>query len=552
MNSYTPLKSACPLLLLIILGVFAILCSAGINWVENMKYGPLGFPDTRNFFNAFFVTTARTEPGGLFVVLLFSVLAVYILYRAKIIFPNDVCHSKKTVYWLALGTFTVSLIGVWVVMHDHPLAADENMTDFQAEIFASGKLQGEIPGDLQPVAHALKPLQVNLSRGKDRWNQSYLPVYAALRAPFLLVHMQTVLNPLLGVVSVLGMAGICRIVWPDKPWLAVAGSALTALSPQILITGMTSYAMPAHLALNTIWLWLHLRRDSKGYWLAPIVGVLAVGLHSPFVHALFVTPFLCMMLIKREWKPALWYGLVYLLGCIGYFMWWRFFAPGNTNVSTALFSISRPGYLLSQAINFLNLASWQALPVPFLVGVAIWKIRSLPTVLKVGGVSCLLTFGFYASIGFDQGLGWGNRYFYGVLSLFFLIALHGLDSLATQIGQKRSWDFFLVGMLTTIIFQIPLRCWQTEQFIRPFAFAAKSFRNLDVDLIIYDPRTAWYSTELRRNNPTLTNRPLIVNLMMLNQQDAEFLRHKFPKIYFVTKDKLASYGLSTQRWQSKE
>ena len=32
---------------------------------------------------------------------------------------------------------------------------------------------------------------------------------------------------------------------------------LLAGSPQFLIMAMTSYAMPAHLALNLVWLWLY-------------------------------------------------------------------------------------------------------------------------------------------------------------------------------------------------------------------------------------------------------------------------------------------------------
>ncbi len=535
----------------IILAILACISALGINLMETMKDGPLAFPDLRNWFNAFFVTTASMEPGGLYMVLGFTILSGASLYVGRTIYPEKlttwIFNSRGAVLALAVFCFMVSGAGVWLVMHNRPLAADENMPDFQARIFLSGQLQETIPEKLRLIAQTFTPINAVISADRCRWNQGYLPVYAALRAPFLFLHLQTLVNPLLGVVTVMSMAGVCRILWPEKPWLAVTGAAFVALSPQVLITGMTYYAMPAHLALNTVWLLLYLRPKSRWFWCAPVVGVLAVGLHSPFVHALFAAPFLLRLLLDRRWKPALVFAVIYLGGCIGYHFWWQVFAPTNA-AATAFFSIDRPGYALGQQINFLNLLSWSALPVPLLTGLALWKFRQLPTALRDGAMACLLSFVFYAMISFDQGLGWGNRYFHGVLACYYLLAVYGLDVLVDGIGKKRTLDYVSLGLLATLFLQIPLRGWQAEKFVRPFAIAQESLQKMDVDLVLYDPRMAWYSSDLRRNNPTLTNRPLIANVAVLDQDHAVLLRQTFPKRHFVTQEELAGYGLSTRKW----
>jgi len=48
-------------------------------------------------------------------------------------------------------------------------------------------------------------------------------------------------------------------------------------SSEVLMTSGTGYSMPAHLALNAIWLWLYSRPESRAFYLAPLVGTLAIG-----------------------------------------------------------------------------------------------------------------------------------------------------------------------------------------------------------------------------------------------------------------------------------
>src|ERR1051325_10677710 len=140
-----------------------------------------------------------------------------------------------------------------------------------------------------------------------------------MRAAFQYFDLQTLLNPVLATVTILALYGAVRRIWPESQTNALIGVGLLASSSQFLLMSMTAYAMSAHLALNTIWLWLYLRPERREFYLAPIVGALAIGLHQPIVHALFVTPFLLRLVWQRKWSAVSVYGLIYLSGCAAWY-----------------------------------------------------------------------------------------------------------------------------------------------------------------------------------------------------------------------------------------
>ena len=173
--------------------------------------------------------------------------------------------------------------------------ADEYLGDFQARIFLHGKIQAEVPLRFVDAIRVVKPIYVDYFPATHSWNATYLPVYAALRAVFQSVNLQSLLNPFLAAITILALYACARNIWPESKTHAVIAIALLASSSQFLIMSMTAYAMPAHLALNTIWLWLYSQSDRRAFYLAPFVGALAIGLHQPIVHALFVLPFLARL-----------------------------------------------------------------------------------------------------------------------------------------------------------------------------------------------------------------------------------------------------------------
>lgn len=538
-----------------------------------------GYPDPRSWFNAFYVLFARHEVTGLSVVALFYATAATMMFRIRnsnveilnkheSTTPQQEPRERRARIWntrasdlfrasvfgipvypilIALIVFAIASIGTTAVFHDYHLTADENLADFQARIFLRGKIQTEVPRDWVEAVHVIKPTFVSYFPATHLWNANYLPVYAAMRAAFMWFGLQSLLNPLLAAVAVVALYGTARNVWPGSPLNALVATGLLASSSQVLLMSMTGYAMPAHLALNMIWLCLYSRPDRRAFYLAPFVGVLAIGLHQPIVHALFVLPFLIRLVIERRWRAVFVFALIYLAGCAAWFAWKTHFEapaiPGSGGLG-AMFRLANPRMAVIQPMNLCLIIGWSSLAMPLLVFLGFKNACGTRPILRDAALSCILTFAFYYFFYIDQAHGWGYRYFYGALGCFILLAVAGFERLSTLIGQRRALIFAVSGIALSFLVQLPLRCIQAESFVRPYARAAEAFRNVPARIVGFNPCDAWYSADLIRNDPFLEQRPVIVSLLGLTQEALPVLEKNGPA-RIVTAEDLARMGLST-------
>lgn len=524
----------------------AILAASGSLFGLWLRTQWVGQPDPRDWFNAFYVVFARDEPLGLLVLAIFYLIAALFFYqkgRAKV-FPMPKIDSRLHLALIAVVVFAIAATGATLVCHDYTLSADEYMADFQARIFLRGKITAQVPEQWVPVVHTVKPTFVEYLPATHSWKSAYLPVYAAMRAVFQSVSLESFLNPICAAVSVLALAAATRSIWPEQKNFPVIAALLLASSSQFLITAMTSYSMPAHLALNAIWLWLYSRPDRRRFYLAPVVGVLAIGLHQPIVHALFVGPFLLRIVRQRRWSVAVIFGLIYLAGCAGWFAW-RLHYSGPSGSGTAyLFRLFNPAMLVIQPMDILLVIGWSSLAVPLLAALGLRQISKERPILQDAALSCLLTFGFYFFFYLDQGYGWGYRYFHATLPCFILLAVAGWKSLSQRIGTARAGKFLLASIAVSLCVQLPLRSLQAESFIRPFARAGAVIHEMKADLVGLNPYDAWYSADLIRNDPFLEKRPVVVALHRLRPEDVQILSHA-GKTHFLTAPELTKMGLMT-------
>src|SRR5581483_9599560 len=240
--------------ILFVIAGFALL---GIGFALWLRTVPAGHPDPRLWFNVFYCLFARHEPLGLALVATFSVGSALFFFRGGSIANEHVDLSRWFCPLAALFAFAVTALGTDFVFHNYPLTADEHLADFQARIFLHGKIQGHVPDQWVPALHVIKPTFVDYFPATQSWNQTYLPVYAAMRAAFQAADLQSLLNPFLAAVTVLAVYGTARNIWPQSKANAAVAVALLVSCSQFLLMSMTSYAMPAHLALNAVWLWLY-------------------------------------------------------------------------------------------------------------------------------------------------------------------------------------------------------------------------------------------------------------------------------------------------------
>jgi hypothetical protein len=97
-----------------------------------------------------------------------------------------------------------------------------------------------------------------------------------------------------------------------------------------------------------------------------------------------------------------------------------------------------------------------------------------------------------------------------------------------------------------LLLQIPLRCFQAEEFVRPYARAANVFHRIDADIVVFQPCMAWYSNDLLRNDPFLQQRPIIVSLLTMTRPESNLLQKAYPRARLIGQEEMKALGLETQ------
>ena len=528
-----------------------IFCLAGIVFAFWLRTVPAGHPDPRLAFNVFYYLFARNEPAGLLVVALFSTGAALWFRRSQPLVEGRPVENGILTGWVCIAVvvvvFAIAAIGTQTVFHNYLVTADEYLADFQARIFLHGKFQAEVPSAWVSAERFLNlPFFVRYYPANHSWNSVYLPVYAAMRAVFQSVGLQSLLNPFLAALTVLALYGTARNIWPESKTNALVAIGLLVSSSQFLVMSMTSYSMPAHLALNAIWLWLYSRPDRGWFYLAPLVGVLAIGLHQPIVHALFALPFLLRLVLQRRWRAVLIFAPIYLAGCALWFAWQaRYQVGGNAGIGS-FFKILNPRMPIIQSMNLLLIIGWASLATPFLAVLGASQFFKVRPIIQDSILSCLLTFAFYFFFYLDQAHGWGYRYFHGAIVCFLIVAVAGFNRLSNLVGQHRATKFVLVAIAASLLIQFPLRCFEAERFVRPYARTAAAIHAIPKDIVAFDWRDAWYSADLIRNDPFLEQRPIIVSIFQLTPAAVTALE-KNGTARFITRDDLTRLGMFTTR-----
>jgi hypothetical protein len=506
--------------------------------------------------NVYFRLYALHEPVPLLILLGWTIVAALVVRGRTGSSAGDAliermpAPSARVVAGLAVVVFGVALMTWYGVHHATLLTMDEFTTDFQARIIARGKLEATIPAEWQPYVDALSPVFTAYQGLDGNWVSQYLPGYALMKTPFLLLGLGAVLNPLLSALSVVLLAAIARRLWPEeglRPWLAL-GFFVT--SSEVLMTSGTGYSMPAHLALNLLWLWLYLRGDARSWGWALAVGVLALGLHNPMPHALFVAPFLIRLLREQRWRRAGAAAIVYGIGSELWLSWLRMANPLARPDGPGLFTMfawpNRIAFWL-QTTNVSLLMTWHAPLFGVLAVIGIARVRRLDTVLRDVAFGVGLTLGFYLFFPLTQGHGWGYRYAYQVLGSLSLLAAAGSPSLVAAAGARRAQWLLAGSFALAVLVQVPLRFVQGERFIRPYASAYTHVLAKRGDVVVVHPDSVWYGRDLIRNDPFLRGQPVVLNARLLTPQMYAAIVKTHPgRVVDVSSSELLGLGLT--RW----
>jgi hypothetical protein len=460
-------------------------------------------------------------------------------------------------YPLAILLFGLLCIGSLTVYRNHPLSMDEYAAVFQAKIYATGAMTGHFPPELLdnliPREFQNEFLMVNRQTGAVF--SGYWPGFSLLLAPFVWLGIPWACNPALVAVSLLMIARIARELIAT-PTVAGWAMLLALASPGFVANGITYYSMPAHLLLNLCFAWLLLSRSSLRLFLAGVVGGFAMALHNPFPHAVFALPWLVWLATRRgEWHRHLaWIGLGYLLTALplvmGWSLWLRHAIQGPVPadipqpvavigpemreraalVIQGFFRVLQwPGELIVYARlgGLVKLWLWAS---PLLLLLAWWggrESRSAP--LRLLGASALCTFFAYFLIRFNQGHGWGYRYFHSAWGVLPVLGAAGIVKLAAQQNDGPRWERAIAILsLASLIFANGLRFWQIQTFIdvhlAQFPPGAEGKQSL-----IWKNGRGYYGNDLVQNDPWL--RGDVVVFTARSQQEADKVLAHFPGTY---------------------
>jgi hypothetical protein len=448
--------------------------------------------------------------------------------------PRD--RPGALVAGLALFALLAGAVGGWTVYAGYPLSMDEYMAAFDARILASGRLLAPVPEAWREVVGALQPyFRLNVS-GNTHWASAYLPMNAAVRALAGEIGAASLVGGAWGAVTVAATYGVGRRLWPDAKGPSLLAAVLVATSAQVLVAGMTAYAMPAHLALNMVWLWLLLREDKASQAGAAGVAFVACGLHQLVFHPLFAAPFVLHLWLARRWGRAAFHTTAYL--AIGLF-WaaypslaldWSGAAAtgaggpgglaGRGAALLAQFDPSRLGYMSK---NLLRFVAWQN-PLTIVLAIAgavpawraggAWRPLIGGVVLTLVAVSLLMPF---------QGHGWGYRYLHGFIGSFALVAAFGWVRLrdAGTASPRVLRAGLAAACAASLVLLLPLRLVQVGGFVRPYAAAQAAIARTPADLVLVDAAGLFYADDLVRNDPLLVRRPTILDLAALTPGQLE-------------------------------
>jgi hypothetical protein len=469
-------------------------------------------------------------------------------------------RTPYNLVFLIVGAALVAALGTRYVASYTPVSHDEIMAAFDTSIIASGRLMAPIPPEWRSLSWALEPVFRLPVPGDVAWVSTYLPGNAAIRGILGKVFDAAIVNAGLVAIALLALLGIARQLWPGRRDLWVITLVLAASSSQLLGMAMTPYAATAHLVLNLVWLWLYLRNTAFCHAAAISVGFLATGLHQLIFHPLFVAPFVVQMLLDRRWRLAALYVCSYAAIGVFWIVYWQVLllahgiaGDGASAVGTSFF-IARVAEMLADLNrsgaetmlqNVLRFAAWQhplmlALLVPGTV--CAWKaggiFRSLAAGIALTLVAMLILLPY-------QDIGWGYRYLHGLIGSAALVAALGWSALTGDTAPSESgpaWGVLGATTAVALLALLPIHAWQMHGYLSPYTRANAAIASSTSDAVVIETTSIFHGIELVRNDPYLRNRPLTLDLGMLDEAQIRTLCSRMSVTVFDGKD-AAPYGV---------
>lgn len=441
-------------------------------------------------------------------------------------------------------------IGTVFIYHNNALCMDEYAAVFQAKIFAAGQLSAHLPPS---VIDWLIPRGFNgefliASRTTGQAIEAYWPGFALILALFQFFGVAWLCNA-----SLAGLAAflIHRITFELTHDQRAAGWAVlfTVASGSFVANAISYYSMQAHLTANLLFVWLLLKPTTYRAFTAGLVGSLALILHNPFPHALFAAPWIIAIARSKDQQRAvipLALGYMPLLIVVGA-GWLRLrgiITSGNSGYNvigdsmTSAFSLPDKSMIDMRIAAMVKMWIW-AVPALFLFAVVGRLRRGGNPHVRLLAQSAVVTFIAYLFVVFDQGHGWGYRYFHSAWGVVPILAACAMTSKPDPNGRLTAFAG-AVAMLNLVLV-VPYQLTQIESIISRHSAQLPTPRRPGNNIYFVKVTNGFYAADLVQMDPRLRSDDLIL-ASQGPQLDAELRRQNWPTAMLVDR------GFSVEEW----
>ena len=167
----------------------------------------------------------------------------------------------------------------------------------------------------------------------------------------------------------------------------------------------------------------------------------------------------------------------------------------------------------TMTFNLLRFVAWQNIVLVPLALLAWPAVRRGDGIARPLAAGLLLTLAAMLVLLPWQGLGWGYRYWHGLIGSLCLLAGYGWISVAAE--ARRRHFVLVVGTAVSLVAMVPIQLAFAHDYAAPRARAYALIASADADVVLVVPAEDLFD-DLVRNAPDLSNRPKVMDLRRLD------------------------------------
>jgi hypothetical protein len=451
---------------------------------------------------------------------------------------------------VALSAIAFLALGAVFIYHNNAYCMDEYAAVFQAKIFAAGRLFAQLPPSVVDwlIPPGFNGMFIVASRATGRAIECYWPGFSLILAPFELLGIPWLCNASLAGLAIYLIFRITLQITDDR---RAAGWAVlfTICSGAFVANAISYYSMQAHLTANILFVWLLMKPTPYRAFTAGIVGSLALVLHQPFPHAVFAAPWIVAMARSKEQRYsffALVLGYLPLLIFVGagWLQLRAFVTAGDSgfnvigNNLSGAFSLPDKSMIDMRVAAIVKMWIW-AVPGLFLLAVLGRIRRGDNPYVRLLMQSAVVTFVAYLFVIFDQGHGWGYRYFHSAWGVIPILA--GCAMTGQPGSNGRLAAFAGAAALLSLLLIVPQQMMQIDSMITHHLAQLPKVTRPGNNVYFISVPGGFYSADLIQMDPFLRDEDLIL-FSRGPELDAELRRQNWPSASLVGR------GFRVEEW----